>query len=283
MAIPGKNSATTVTDVAGPPPVPSQSTSRRLIWRQANVEAVIEETARARSLVLRVPGWAGHLAGQHLDVRLTAEDGYQAQRSYSIASAPAPTGGQGDQIALTVARIDDGEVSPFLTQELRVGDSLEVRGPIGGYFVWTGTAARPLQLVAGGSGIVPLMAMLRHRARALPGTPARLLYSSRTWDAIIYREELTRLAGADPRLTVAHTLTRAAPPGWDGQSRHVDGAMLRALAIPPAEEPEVYVCGPTSFVESVADALVGWGHPVARIKTERFGPTGSPAAPSTGR
>jgi ferredoxin-NADP reductase len=199
-----------VTDGAGAPAAPSETGSRRLIWRRAEVVEVIGETARAKSLVLRVPGWSGHLAGQHVDVRLTAEDGYQAQRSYSIASAP---GGEGDQIVLTVARIDDGEVSPFLTENLLTGDSLEVRGPIGGYFVWTGADGRPLQLVAGGSGIVPLMAMIRHRARARPGTPARLLYSSRTWDAIIYREELAQLAGGDPRLTVVHALTRSTPPG----------------------------------------------------------------------
>jgi len=263
-----------VTDAAGPPSAAAAPPSRRLIWQQSRVLDVVDETARVKSLVLRVPGWSGHLAGQHVDVRLTAEDGYQAQRSYSIASAPASPGAQGDPVVLTVARIDDGEVSPFLTETLRAGDSLELRGPIGGHFVWTGAAVRPLQLLAGGSGIVPLMAMLRHRARVAPETPARLLYSSRTWDAIIYRDELARLVAADARLSVVHTLTRATPPGWTGPSRHVDGAMLRQSAFPPGEAPDVFVCGPTPFVEAVADALVGWGHTIERIKTERFGPTG---------
>jgi ferredoxin-NADP reductase len=244
------------------------------------VRQVIAETARVTSLVLDVPEWPGHLAGQHVDVRLTAEDGYQVQRSYSIASAPASSGGDAAQIALTVARIDEGEVSPFLTETLRVGDRLELRGPIGGYFVWTGADApqRPLQLLAGGSGIVPLMAMLRHRARLAREIPARLLYSSRTWDAIIYRDELSRMAAADARFTVTHALTRETPPSWTGQSRHVDGAMLRELALPPSAQPDLYVCGPTPFVESVADALLGWGHSAERIKTERFGPTGPAAA-----
>jgi ferredoxin-NADP reductase len=259
---------------------------RRLIWREAEVQQIVPETARVKSLVLRVPGWPGHLPGQHVDVRLTAADGYQAERSYSIASAPEPmqtqtrTSGegpgerQGEQIVLTVERIDDGEVSPFLTDELRVGDKLELRGPIGGYFTWGAGVGRPLQLLAGGSGIVPLMAMLRHRARVAPELPACLLYSSRTWDGIIYREELRRLSDRDPQLTVMHTLTRERPPSWTGQSGRVDGTMLRALAFPPEEEPEVFVCGPTPFVESVANQLVAWGHDAGRVKTERFGPTG---------
>lgn len=257
---------------------------RRLIWREAEVQEIVPETARVKSFALRVPGWPGHLPGQHVDVRLTAADGYQAERSYSIASAPepaptpTPTQGerQGELLVLTVERIDDGEVSPFLTEELRVGDKLELRGPIGGYFTWAAGVRRPLQLLAGGSGIVPLMAMLRHRARVAPELPARLLYSSRTWDSIIYAEELRRLSDRDPRLTVVHTLTRESPPGWTGQSRRVDGTMLRAMAFPPEEEPDVFVCGPTPFVESVANQLVDWGHDAGRVKTERFGPTGGP-------
>jgi ferredoxin-NADP reductase len=245
----------------------------RLVWRAARVLEIVVESPRAKSLVLRVPGWPGHLPGQHVDLRLTAEDGYQAQRSYSIASAPG--GGEPERIALTVERIDEGEVSPFLTEEVRPGDELELRGPIGGYFTWTGASGDPLQLVAGGSGIVPLMAMLRHRARAgLPGAPARLLYSSRLWETTIYRDEVARLAAGDPSLTVVYTLTRAAPPGWSGRRGRVDAAMLRELVFPPAARPELFLCGPTPFVEAVASGLSDWGHAPARIKTERFGPTG---------
>jgi ferredoxin-NADP reductase len=245
----------------------------RLPWREAEVVEVIAETPRARSLVLRVPEWPGHLPGQHVDVRLTAEDGYQTERSYSIASPPEQA-----ELVLTVERIDDGEVSPFLTDEVRVADRLELRGPIGGYFVWSADVPGPLQLLAGGSGVVPLMAMLRHRARraraGAPVPPARLLYSSRTRDLILYRDELARLARADPRLAVVHTLTRERPDGWRGRLGRVDAAMLDAVAFPAAEAPASYVCGPTSFVEAVASALVAAGHPAARVKTERFGPTG---------
>lgn len=255
---------------AGPASAEAPRLSHRLVWREAEVHEVLVETDRARSLVLLVPGWPGHLPGQHVDVRLTSEDGYQAERSYSIASAPEPT----DRVVLTVERIDDGEVSPFLTGELRVGDKLELRGPIGGYFTWAGGGPRPLQLLAGGSGIVPLMAMLRHRAHLAPRTLARLLYSSRTWATTIYGPELERLAQGDSRLAVTYALTRERPPGWSGESRRVDGPMLRALAFPPSAEPDVFVCGPTAFVESVADQMVDWGHDAARIKTERFGPTG---------
>ena len=282
----GSEPDATSTDGIDAPPATAATRPavRRLIWREAEVQEIVPETARVKSLVLRVPGWPGHLPGQHVDVRLTAADGYQAERSYSIASAPdpapvqTPTPGerQGELIVLTVERIDDGEVSPFLTEELRVGDKLELRGPIGGYFTWAAGVARPLQLLGGGSGIVPLMAMLRHRARVAPELPARLLYSARTWDSIIYAEELRRLSERDPRLTVVHTLTRDRPPGWTGQSRRVDGAMLRAMAFPPEEEPAVFVCGPTPFVESVANQLVAWGHDAGHVKTERFGPTGGP-------
>jgi len=233
------------------------------------VVEVVEETPRAKSLVLRVPDWPGHAPGQHVDVRLTAEDGYQAQRSYSIASPP-----ESAELVLTVERIGDGEVSPFLTDEARPGDRLELRGPIGGYFTWTAAAADPLQLVAGGSGIVPLMAMLRHRAVAGKPVPARLLYSARSWDDIIYKDDLARLAG---EVEIAYALTRETPPGWQGQSRRVDADMLRDLTFAPAEQPQVYVCGPTPFVESVANDLVVLGHAPERIKTERFGPTGGEA------
>lgn len=242
----------------------------RLPWRTAEILDIVAETPRAASLVLRVPDWPGHAPGQHVDVRLVAEDGYQAQRSYSIASPPERA-----ELVLTVERIDEGEVSPFLTLEARPGDQIELRGPVGGYFVWSRGLDGPLQLVAGGSGIVPLMAMLRHRALAAPDLATRLLYSSRTWDSTIYRHELARLAASDSRLSVVHALTRETPPGWTGQSRRVDGEMLRALTFPAAEAPRVYVCGPTPFVESVASHLVTLGHAPARIKTERFGPTGS--------
>jgi ferredoxin-NADP reductase len=226
--------------------------------------------------VLDVPGWPGHRAGQHVDVRLTAEDGYQSERSYSIASAPEES-----QLALTVERLKDGEVSPYLTEELRAGDQLELRGPIGGYFVWDASLGGPLLLVAGGSGIVPLMAMLRHRKTALGDdemkrhqVPARLLYSSRGWDEVIYRDELTTLSEMDPTLEIRHTLTREQPEGWTGWRRRIDRMMLEEVAWPPSERPQVFVCGPTSLVESVANTLVELGHDAALVKTERFGPTG---------
>jgi ferredoxin-NADP reductase len=236
----------------------------RLSWRLAEVAELVDETPGTRSILLDVPEWPGHLPGQHVDVRLTAEDGYQAQRSYSIASAPEDT-----RLGLTVELLEDGEVSPYLTQELRPGDRIEVRGPIGGYFVWTADLAGPLLLVAGGSGVVPLMAMLRHRAAAGATTPARLLYSARSLEDVIYREELERLDAE-----VVLTLTRAQPPGWGGYARRIDEEMLREVAWPPEESPHVFVCGPTRLVESVASALVAMGHDPARIKTERFGPTG---------
>ena len=228
---------------------------------------MITETRRVKTLALAVPGWPGHRAGQHVDIRLTAEDGYQAERSYSIASAP-----DGTRIELTVERLDDGEVSPYLTDELRPGDQIELRGPIGGYFVWEPSQSDPLFLVAGGSGVVPLMAMLRHRAAAGSDADARLLFSSRGWDDIIYRDELERLNGAG--LTVVHTLTRSQPPCWTSYARRVDADMLAEIGPPPAERPLVYICGPTPFVEAVATALVQLGHEPHWIKTERFGATG---------
>jgi ferredoxin-NADP reductase len=253
---------------------------RPIVWRHAIVADLISETPRARTLVLEVPAWPGHRAGQHVDVRLTAEDGYQAQRSYSIASPPEDA-----RVALTVERLDDGEVSPYLTDELRVGDRLELRGPIGGHFVWDVTIGGPLLLVGGGSGIVPLMAMLRHRSHALgiaeanarQQVPARLLYSSRRWDEVIYRDELARLGEHDSALEVALTLTREPPPGWAGFHRRIDRMMLAEVGWPPAERPHVFVCGSTPLVEAVAAALVELGHDPARVKTERFGPTGGAA------
>jgi ferredoxin-NADP reductase len=241
----------------------------RLSWRLARVAEVRPETSRVASLALDVPGWDGHLAGQHVDLRLTAEDGYQAERSYSIASAP-----DSQRVELTVERLDDGEVSPYLAGELREGDRFELRGPIGGYFVWEPGLGGPLLLVAGGSGVVPLMAMLRHRAVSGSRVPTRLLYSSRTLEDIIFREELERLAAAGDGLTVTHTLTRAQPPGWRGYARRVDAAMLEEVGWRPEEQPLAYVCGPTRLVEAVASDLVALGHDPARVRTERFGPTG---------
>ena len=239
----------------------------RLTWRAADVVAIVPETPRAKTILFDVPGWPGHRAGQHVDIRLTAEDGYQTERSYSIASAP-----DGSRLALTVVRIDDGEVSPYLTDELRPGDQIELRGPVGGYFVWEPAQGGPLLLVGGGSGVAPLMAMIRLRAAVGSDADTRLLVSSRSWDDVIYRAELERLAGGG--LTVVYTLTASRPPGWAGYARRVDAAMLAEVGPSPAEQPRVYVCGPTPFVEAVAEALVTLGHEPARIKTERFGPTG---------
>jgi ferredoxin-NADP reductase len=250
----------------------------RLAWRIGEVVETRPATPRTRSLFLEVPGWEGHRAGQHVDVRLTAEDGYQAQRSYSIASAPEER-----SLELVVERLDDGEVSPYLTDELRTGDKLELRGPIGGWFVWEAKDGGPLFLVAGGSGIAPLMAMIRHRAvmamirhRAAAGSeaPSRLLYSSRSREDIIFAGELDHLAASDGSLEVVHTLTRSQPPGWTGYARRIDDEMLAEVAPSPEQGPLTFVCGPTPFVESVATALVGLGHDAGRIKTERFGPTG---------
>ena len=239
----------------------------RLSWQLADVVDLIAETARVKTLALDIPGWQGHRTGQHVDVRLTAEDGYQVERSYSIASAP-----NGTRVELTVERLDDGEVSPYLTDELRPGDRLELRGPVGGYFAWEPALGGPVLLVGGGSGIVPLMAMIRERARAGVDVDMRLLFSSRSWDSIIYRDELQRLSGSG--LTVAHTLTRSQPEGWTGYARRVDAEMLLEIGPDASTNPHVYVCGPTPFVEAVATALVGLGHEPHRIRTERFGPTG---------
>jgi ferredoxin-NADP reductase len=245
---------------------------RRLAWQLGRVVDIIAETPRTKSLVLDLPGWAGHIAGQHVDVRLTAEDGYQAQRSYSIASPP-----EDRHVTLTVERLDDGEVSPYLTDALQPGDQLELRGPIGGYFTWQVADGGPLLLVAGGSGIVPLMAMIRHRAAHTSTAPTRLLYSSRNFDEIIYRQELAQLSAADPTLMVVQTLTRRQPPGWTGAQRRIDRAMLAEVAWPPSTQPQAFVCGPTALVETVASALVDLGHDPLRVKTERFGPSGGTA------
>ena len=241
----------------------------RLAWRIGEVVETRPETPRAKSLFLEVPDWGGHKAGQHVDVRLTAEDGYQAQRSYSIASAP-----EDGRLALVVERLEDGEVSPYLTDELRVGDRLELRGPIGGWFTWEAKEGGPLLLVAGGSGIAPLMAMLRHRTAARIDASCRLLYSSRSRDDTIYAEELDRLAAENGVLEVFHTLTRSQPSGWTGYSRRIDKEMLDEVAWPSEQRPLAFVCGPTPLVETVATALVELGHDPARVKTERFGPTG---------
>lgn len=240
----------------------------RLNWLVAEVEETRPETARARSIVLQVRGWTGHRPGQHVDVRLTAEDGYQAQRSYSLAT-PA----DGERITITVELVPDGEVSPFLVEELRVGDRFELRGPIGGYFVWKPSIGGPLQLIAGGSGLVPLMAMVRAQK---PGNevPTRVLVSARSVEDLLYRDELSRLAVERDAVEIFETLTRTRPDGWQGYARRVDRAMLEELAWPPTEQPHVFVCGPTGFVEAVATHLIDLGHDPARVKTERFGPSG---------
>ena len=228
-------------------------------WRAAEVREVIRETPSASTLILDVPGWPGHRAGQHVDVRLTAEDGYQAQRSYSLSSAP------GDPPAVTVEKIDDGEVSPYLVDEVRAGDELEIRGPVGGWFVWNADQGGPLQLIAGGSGLAPLMSMLRHHRRSGSDAEVRLLLSARRPEDVLFAAELV-----DPVITY----TREAPPGWSGYARRVDRAMLEQAAIPRDRVPRVFVCGPTGLVEGVATDLVALGHDPSRIRTERFGPTG---------
>jgi ferredoxin-NADP reductase len=233
------------------------------------VTATATETPRVRTLVLDAHGWAGHRAGQHLDVRLTAEDGYQSERSYSIASAP------GEPLAITVERLEDGEVSPYLVDEAREGDRFEVRGPIGGYFVWEPDDPRSLLLVGGGSGVVPLMAMIRHREAAGGTAPTRLLYSSRTLEDVIYREELDELAARMDGVEVFHTLTRSQPEGWTGYGRRIDAEILREVAWPAADAPQVFVCGSTRFVDAAADGLIALGYDPRSIKTERFGATGN--------
>jgi ferredoxin-NADP reductase len=238
---------------------------RRLTWQVATVTAVRRETPSVRTIGLDVPSWPGHRAGQHLDVRLTAEDGYSAERSYSIASAAD------DPVAITVERLDDGEVSPYLTEELRTGDQLEIRGPVGGYFAWEAADGGPLLLAGGGSGIVPLRAILRQREHSGSDTPVRLLYSARTLPELIYRDELDRHYDG---VEITYTLTREQSAGWTGYARRVDRTLLAETAWPAGKNPLAFVCGPTSFVETVAGGLVALGYEPGRVKTERFGGTG---------
>jgi ferredoxin-NADP reductase len=245
----------------------------RLEWQRAGVTAIQPETPRAKTLTLALPAWMRHQAGQHYDLRLTAADGYQAQRSYSIASPPEREG----VIQLTVERLEDGEVSPYLHDVVMVGDQIEVRGPIGGYFVWEASMTRPVFLIAGGSGVVPLMAMVRHRAAARAQVPFVLLYSCRTPDDAIYRAELDQMGAADRTLRVVYTFTRSAPQGWTGYTRRIDPAMLREVSDPLGGNAQAYVCGPTLLVEAAADALVTLGWQAAMVRTERFGPTGGPS------
>ncbi len=242
-----------------------------LEWQIATIRDIRPETDNVKTFTLQLPNWQPHRAGQHYDVRLTAPDGYQAERSYSIASPPEQQG----QIDLTVERIEDGEVSTYMHDVLMVGDQIEVRGPIGGYFTWQVSQGGPLLLIGGGSGVVPLMAMLRHRAAEHANTPTRLLYSVRTPSDVIYREELEALCHQDSgRLDVIYTFTRQQPPGWNGYARRIDAEMLREVAGPLGTSPLIYICGPTLLVESAANTLVGLGIPPRAVKTERFGPTG---------
>jgi len=262
--------------VAGRTPAAPPSLALPIAWRIATVAEIVVETPRVRTLVLELPDWPGHRAGQHVDIRLTAEDGYRTERSYSIASAP-----ESARLSVTIERLEDGEVSSYLVDVLQVGDTLELRGPIGGHFAWSVADGGPLMLVGGGSGIVPLMAMLRHRANASSevrrAIPARLLYSSRSWTELIFRDELARLAAADDTLQVTHTITREPPTGWQGLHRRIDAAMLESIAWPPSSHPHLFVCGPTPLVETVAEGLVALGHEPTSVRTERFGPTGGQA------
>jgi len=241
-----------------------------LDWQLATIKAIRQETSRVRSFTLALPDWTSHRPGQHYDLRLTAADGYSVQRSYSIASGPEREG----EIEITVERVADGEISPFLHDVAVVGDRIEVRGPIGGYFVWQAALGGPLLLIAGGSGIVPLMAMIRHRAVASPRPATRLLYSSRTPDDIIYADELRKLASRSDGLEVIHTLTRSQPAGWTGYTRRIDDKMLAEVRRPLGDAPLVFICGPTPLVEGAANGLVRIGVPPQRIRTERFGPSG---------
>ena len=241
----------------------------RLDWQIGTLRAGVPVTPRTHLLTIDLPDWEGHLPGQHVDIRLTAEDGYQAQRSYSIASAP-----HADTIELAVERLDDGEVSTYLTDVLVPGDQLELRGPIGGYFTWQVSDGGPVLLVAGGSGVAPLMSMIRERFRQGSDVPMTLLSSSRSWDEVIYRDELTALAERDAGFTLVQTLTRRQPPDWEGFSRRIDREMLEEIAFPASANPLAYVCGPTALVESTAGLLVELGYDPLGVETERFGPTG---------
>jgi ferredoxin-NADP reductase len=251
---------------------PAAQPARRLDWQRAELRDVVIETYRVKTLLLRVPSWLGHLPGQHVDIRLTAEDGYQAQRSYSIASAPG-----GELLALTVERVENGEVSPYLVDELHAGDQFELRGPIGGYFVWTTTMGGPLCLIAGGSGIAPLMAMLRHRDARNSRIPTVVLYSSRSLEDVIYRDALDAMARRDGELRLVHALTRIQPEGWTGHRGRINKDLLAEATFAPERRPKICICGPTPFVESVSELLVELGHQPLSIKTERFGPSGGSA------
>jgi ferredoxin-NADP reductase len=242
---------------------------RRLSWQTGTVLETTFETPRAKSITFAVPGWTGHRAGQHVDVRLTAPDGYQAERSYSIASAP-----EDGHVVLTVERLEEGEVSPYLVDELRPGDELELRGPIGGYFVWEEVLGGPLFLLAGGSGLVPLRSMLRHHRATRSDVPVRALCSARSLELLLYRDELLEIAAGDP-FDISVTLTREQPSSWRGYRRRIDGELLEEVAWPPTDRPLTYICGSTGFVETAAAALVALGHDPARIRTERFGGTGA--------
>jgi ferredoxin-NADP reductase len=242
---------------------------RRLTWTVARVVELIEENPTTRSIVFEVPGWEGHIPGQHLDLRLSDGEGYQAQRSYSIATPE-----DGERITITVELVNGGEVSPFLIDELRQGDGIELRGPIGGYFVWSPASSDPLFLVGGGSGVVPLMAMMRARRRARSTTPVHYLASARSADRLLYFDELTESARDDPGTTVLHTLTRSHPDDWEGPTRRIDREMLSPPGFEAGSEPDIFVCGPTGFVESVSQLMVEIGHSPEKVKTERFGPSG---------
>ena len=243
-----------------------------LSWLAGQLAGIRDETATARTLVLDVPGWPGHLPGQHVDVRLTAADGYSTERSYSIASAP-----DGTRLELTVQRLDDGEVSPYLSEVLSVGDPLELRGPIGGYFVWRAWPSPPVLLIGGGSGVVPLMAMARTRIAVGSAAPMRLLYSTRSPATLLYAAELQRIADLQAGLDVSVVYTRSAPQDWPGQTGRLDAGRLRMLAGPLAAGEQCFVCGPTGFVETIANLLIDQGTEPAQIRTERFGPSGGTA------
>jgi ferredoxin-NADP reductase len=242
---------------------------RRLAWQVGRLAGTRDETPTARTLVLDMPGWPGHLPGQHVDVRLTAEDGYRTQRSYSLA-APA----DGGRVELTVQMVPGGEVSPYLTGVLAVGDPVELRGPVGGWFVWRPADPGPVLLVAGGSGIVPLMAMVRARQAAASRAPFRLIYSVRAPAEVYYAEELRRAPAGGSGLDVAYVHTRVAPEGWRRPPGRIGAGDIRAGGWPPESAPSCFVCGPTGFVETVADILVDLGHDPRRVRTERFGPSG---------
>jgi ferredoxin-NADP reductase len=241
-----------------------------LNWQIASITNIKPETADVKTFSLKLPSWMRHRAGQHYDIRLTAEDGYQAQRSYSIASEPERDG----EVDITVERLNDGEVSTYLHDVVIAGDRVEVRGPIGGYFVWEASMTDPLLLIAGGSGVVPLMSMIRHRAAARANNPTALLYSSRSFEDVIYYNELDVLGQANGGLKVFHTLTRSQPADWKGYTRRIDETMLREVAGPLGRSAQVFICGPTLMVESAANALVKIGINSNQIRTERFGPTG---------